>query len=63
MILDTKCTGCCTNNSLHVPPAARLGFSAQQRALVLPALVAALERAGASVFEPFVDNSEGVRQG
>jgi hypothetical protein len=30
---------------------------------VLPALVAALERAGASVFEPFVDNGEGARQG
>ena len=36
VILCAKYTGCCTNNSL-APPAARLGFSAQQRALVLPA--------------------------
>ena len=41
--------------------ASGLGFSAQQRALVLPELVRALEAVGAEVFEPFVDNEEGAK--
>ena len=41
--------------------ASGLGFSARERALVLPELVAALEAAGARVFEPFMDNAEGAK--
>ena len=41
--------------------ASGLGFSAQERALVLPGLVRALERAGCNVFEPFTDNAEGAK--
>ena len=39
--------------------ASGLGFSASVRELVTPKLVAALEMAGAKVFEPFNDNNEG----
>jgi hypothetical protein len=41
--------------------ASGMGFSARERALVLPELVAALEAAGAAVFEPFTDNAEGAK--
>ena len=41
--------------------ASGLGFSARERALVLPELVGALERAGCNVFEPFADNNEGAK--
>ena len=41
--------------------ASGLGFSARERALVLPELVAAIEAAGAQVFEPFRDNNEGAK--
>ena len=41
--------------------ASGLGFSARERALVLPELVAALEAAGLNVFEPFADNNEGAK--
>lgn len=41
--------------------ASGLGFSARERALVLPELVAAIEAAGAKVFEPFTDNKEGAK--
>ena len=41
--------------------ASGMGFGARERALVLPELVAALEKAGAHVFEPFTDNAEGAK--
>ena len=41
--------------------ASGMGFSARERELVLPGLVAALEAAGANVFEPFTDNEEGAK--
>ena len=41
--------------------ASGMGFAAQERALVLPRVVAALEAAGVRVFEPFTDNAEGAK--
>ena len=43
--------------------ASGMGFAAQERALVLPRVVAALEAAGVRVFEPFTDNAEGAKTG
>ena len=41
--------------------ASGLGFSARQRALVLPELVAALKAVGVTVYEPFEDSGEGAK--
>ena len=41
--------------------ASGLGFSAAQRATVLPPLVSALEALGVRVFEPFTMNAEGAK--
>ena len=41
--------------------ASGLGFSARQRALVLPELKAALQAVGCDVYEPFVDSDEGAK--
>ena len=41
--------------------ASGLGFSARQRALVLPELVAALQSVGVKVYEPFEDSKEGAK--